>query len=142
MASVPFHYLDLRTFCYETEDEQRVRRALDTFLPPDPEIERDESSGHHGDRIVVISTRLELADEVRYVLDRITEATTFEEVLDRLAERVDEDCAFFVRFDKQRAYSGEIAFGRGIQLRGKVEAYPASRTGAIENLRGYFAADQ
>ncbi len=143
MAAVPFHYLDFRTFCYETEDEERVAGALRTFLPPETSLERDETTGHHGDRILVLSTRLELADEMRYVLDRITEAEDFEAVVDQLADRVDGDCAFFIRFDKQLAYrEGAIALGDGIQFRGKVEAYPATREGAVENLREYFEANQ
>ena len=35
MATVPLHYVDLRTFCYATEDDQRVETALRTFLPED-----------------------------------------------------------------------------------------------------------
>lgn len=138
MASVPFHYLDLRAFCYETEDEQRVEHALGTFLPKDVAVERDETEGHHGDRIIVMSTRIELADEMRHVLEHIRSAEAFHRVVNELTTRVDEDCAFFVRFDKQRAYRGEVALGPGIQFRGKVESYPAKREKAIENLRPYF----
>ncbi len=143
MAGVPFHYLDFRTFAYETEEVERVEDALRTFLPPDTTLERDETAGHHGDRILILSTRLELADDIRYVLDRVTDAEDFDAVVTELAGRVDEDCAFFVRFDKQRAFrEGAIALGAGIQFRGKVEAYPATREGAIANLREYFFEDQ
>lgn len=143
MAGVPFHYLDFRSFAYETEELERVETALRTFLPPDTTLERAETAGHHGDRILILSTRLELADEIRYVLDRVTDAAAFDAVVAELADRVDEDCAFFVRFDKQRAFRDEeIALGPGIQFRGKVEAYPATRKGAITNLREYLFEDQ
>ena len=33
MASVPFHYVDLRAFSYATEDDKRVEDALRLFLP-------------------------------------------------------------------------------------------------------------
>lgn len=140
MASVPFHYLDLRTFSYETEDEARVETALRTFVPEDAPLDRAETAGHHGDRIVVLSTRLERADEMRHVLEAIAAAGEFAALVDEVTDRVDDDCAFFVRLDKQRAYQGQVALGQGIQLRGKVEAYPASRENAIANLREYFAA--
>ena len=49
MASVPFHYIDLRAFCYATEDEKRVAGALRTFLPEEFEIDRATSDGHAGE---------------------------------------------------------------------------------------------
>ena len=40
MPSVPVHYVDLRAFCYATEDEKRVEAALRTYLPEEFPIER------------------------------------------------------------------------------------------------------
>ncbi|MFC6872352.1 RNA-binding protein [Halobellus marinus] len=135
MPRIPFHYVDLRTFCYETEDQKRVERALRTFLPEDFEITRTESEGHHGDRIVVLSARVENADEVRYVLARLTELPEFEGLLAELDERVTENTELFLRLDKQAAFGGEVRRGDGITLRAKVEAYPAKKETAVENAR-------
>jgi len=141
MSAVPLHYVDLRTFSYATEDEDRVESALRTFLPTDFEIERAESKGHYGDPIVVLSARVERADEVRDVLDAVErldedELATLQTQLD---ERVDEDTSLYVTFDKQAAYEGEPRLGDGITLRGKVEAYPAKKESAVENVRELFA---
>jgi RNA binding exosome subunit len=135
MSSIPFHYFDLRTFCYVTEDDKRVEDALRTFLPDEFEIQRVESEGHHGDRILVLSARVEKADQIRTVLDSLGDLADEElaRVQDELDERVNENCAFFLTLDKQAAYNGEVALGDGITLRGKVEAYPAKRESAIEN---------
>ena len=84
MARVPFHYVDLRAFSYETEDEQRVEQALRTFLPDEFEVERTESQGHHGDRIVVRSARVERADEIRHVLAQIAGAPEYDRLFDRV----------------------------------------------------------
>ncbi|MFC7046305.1 RNA-binding protein [Halobacteriaceae archaeon GCM10025711] len=135
MSSVPFHYIDVRAFCYETEDEQRVERALRHFLPEDVELERQTSTGHHGDRIVVLSARVERADEIRHVLEQLRTGGNVDRLRDELADRVDENCSFFAHLDKQAAYHGETELGTGIALRGKVEAYPAKRETAVENLR-------
>ena len=137
MSSVPFHYFDLRAFCYVTEDDKRVEDALRTVLPEEFEIQRAESEGHHGDRILVLSARVENADAMRTVLDSLGDLA--DEELDRvrteLDERVTENREFFLTLDKQAAYGGEVALGDGITLRGKVEAYPAKRESAIENAR-------
>jgi hypothetical protein len=142
MASVPFHYVDLRAFCYVTEDEKRVTEALRTFLPPEFEVERAESEGHHGDRILVLSARVENADDVRTVLSTVAELpdTELAAFLDELDERVDENCSFFLTFDKQAASKGAVRRGDGVTLRAKVEAYPAKRESAIENAREAFEA--
>jgi hypothetical protein len=146
MASVPFHYVDLRTFCYATEDEKRVEAALRHLLPErdgdDPRdpvvVERVETEGFNGDRIVVLSTRLERADDVRHVLSVLAEADEFDRVLDELDERVDDNCSLFLHLDKQAAFGGRTELGDGISLRAKVEAYPAKQETAVENAREAF----
>ncbi len=135
MPRVPFHYVDLRTFAYATEDEKRVEQALREFLPEDAAVDRVENVGHHGDRIVILSTRIETADGMRHVLDRLADLDEIDRVLDELDERVDEKCALFLRLDKQAAFRGQVRLGPGITLRSKVEAYPAKQTAAVENAR-------
>ena len=137
MATVPFHYVDLRTFCYATEDEKRVEGALRTFLPEEYPIDRAETEGHHGDRILVISARLENADDVRHVLSHVhalpdPERSRIERELD---ERVTENNEFFLSFDKQAAFRGDVTLGDGIKFRAKVEAYPAKKEIAVDNAR-------
>jgi len=134
MASIPFHYVDLRAFSYVTEHDRRVEDALRLFVPEDIEITRTESAGHHGDRILVLSARVENADGVGTVLDRLGDLPEADRqrLEAELAERVDEDTSFHVTLDKQAAFQGDVRLGQGITLRGKAEAYPATREGAIE----------
>jgi RNA binding exosome subunit len=135
VASVPFHYVDLRTFSYATEDDRRVERALRALLPEDAAVERAETTGHYGDPIVVLSARVERADEVRHVLSRLAEAPAFDRVEAELDDRVTENCELFLRLDKQAAFRGEVRLGDGLTVRAKVEAYPAKREAAVENAR-------
>ena len=132
MSAVPFHYVDLRTFCYATEDEKRVEAALRAYLPEETELERELTEGHNGDRIVILSVRLERADDVRYVLSKLTELGDFDRLRSELEARIDDNCAFYIGLDKQAAFNGDVAFGDGLMLRGKVEAYPAKKARAIE----------
>ena len=138
MSSVPFHYVDLRAFCYATEDEKRVEEALRAFLPEEYPVDRTKSEGHHGDRIVVLSARVENADDVRHVLDRIMELDDIDTVVGELDERVTDNTELFMHLDKQAAFGGDIALGEGVTFRAKVEAYPAKRETAIENARELF----
>ncbi|WP_396612924.1 RNA-binding protein [Haloferax sp. S1W] len=142
MARVPFHYIDLRTFCYETEDDKRVEAALRTFLPDEFEIDRMESTGHHGDRIIVFSARVERADDLRHVLSKIRELPDFEELLEELDDRVTDNTEFFLRLDKQAAFRDEVRRGPGLTLRAKVEAYPAKKEAAVENAHNALVGDE
>ena len=139
MPRVPFHYIDLRTFCYATEDEKRVEEAIRAFLPEEFDLDRMANTGHHGDRIVVLSARVENADAMRHVLDRLAELNDIDRMMDELDERVDDNCSFFMRLDKQAAFQDEIRLGDGITLRAKVEAYPAKHEAAVENAREALA---
>ena len=138
MPSVPFHYVDLRTFCYATEDDKRVEEALRHYLPEEFEIEVAPTEGHHGDRIVVLSARVERADEMRHVLGQVAEIDEIERVMEELDERIDDNTSLFLRLDKQAAFEGRSALGEGITLRAKVEAYPAKKEAAVENAREAF----
>lgn len=132
---LPFHYVDLRAFCYATEDEERVRDALRTILPPEAEIQSAVGEGHHGDRIVVLSARVERAGEIEAIFSRLREHLDFATLREELADRLDDNNAFYLTLSKQAAATGEIARGDGITLRAKVEAYPAKRERALENAR-------
>ena len=136
MSSIPLHYIDLRAFCYVTEDDKRVEDALGVFLPEEFELQRAESEGHYGDRILVLSARVENASGMRSVLDALGDLADeeFARVVDELDERVNENCAFFLTLDKQAAFNGDVTTGDGITLRAKVEAYPAKKEAAVENI--------
>ena len=135
MPEVPFHYVDLRAFSYATEDQKRVKQALRSLLPDDADLNRVENVGHHGDRIVVFSARIDVADGMRHVLDRLSELDDIDRVIAELDQRVDDNCALFLRLDKQGAFRGEVRLGSGITVRAKVEAYPAKQATAVENAR-------
>ncbi|MFB6110724.1 MAG: RNA-binding protein [Halodesulfurarchaeum sp.] len=132
---LPFHYVDLRAFCYATEDEDRVRGALRTLLPPEAEIQSTVGEGHHGDRIAVLSARVDRAAEIEAIFDELREHLDFAALRRELSDRLDDNNALYLTLDKQAAARGEITRGDGITLRAKVEAYPAEREAALENAR-------
>jgi RNA binding exosome subunit len=136
VSGVPFHYIDLQAFCYATEDERRVEDALRTFLPDEFEIERVENTGYYGDRIVVFSTRIENAADIRHVLEQLLrmDPESRSDLRDELDQRVTEDCELYLYLDKQAALVGSVELGEGMSLRGKVEAYPAKKESAVENV--------
>ncbi len=140
MGSIPLHYIDLRTFCYVTEDDKRVEAALRHFLPEEFELESMTSEGHFGDRILVLSARVERADEMRTVLEALAELEDFPQLIDELDDRVTENTELFLRLDKQAAFNARTELGPGITFRAKVEAYPAKKEAAVENAEEVLEA--
>lgn len=138
VSAVPFHYIDLQAFCYATEDDKRVLDALQAILPADTTVERSESEGHHGDRIIVFASRLERADDIRYVLSKLSQIEDPDRLRQELEQRIDDECAFYLQLDKQEAYQGNIRLGTGLLVRGKIEAYPAKREIALSVVNEFI----
>jgi len=132
---LPFHYVDLRAFCYATEDEAAVRDALRTLLPEDADIQAAEGEGHHGDRIVVLSARVERAADIESIFSRLEAGLEVDRIRAELDDRLDDNNALYIGLDKQAAARGDVELGDGLTLRAKVEAYPAKREAALENAR-------
>ncbi len=136
MSGVPLHYIDLRAFCYATEDDKRVEAALRTLLPAEVELSVSESEGYFGDRILVFSARVESTEDMRTVLSGIGDLPDEERarVRSELDQRVNENCSVFLTLSKQAAFNREVTLGDGITIRGKVEAYPANQDRAVETV--------
>ncbi len=145
MASVPVHHVDVRAFCYATEICDRVQSALEVIYPVEdddgPAFTRRETSGHYGDPIEVFELSLSRSTHCEAVIDRILDRGDPSTIRAELPNRVTDDCDLYLRFDKQRAYSDrQLVLGDGIEVRIKLEAYPAEKHAAIDNFEEYLTA--
>jgi hypothetical protein len=113
-----------------------VELALRTVVGDAP-VGRSRTEGHFGNAIEVLESQLDVEEAMLDVLRRMSEGD-LREALDTLEARVDDSCNLFLRFDKQRAFAGELVMGRGedvVAVRIKVRAFPARREAAVEILR-------
>ena len=146
MSSPPVHHIDVRAFRYATEVPERVRSALQAIYPtfgePDePVLERAVTEGHYGNEIEICTLTLTRADEFRTFFDQLRRNGDIATIIEQLDDRVTEDCDLFLRFDKQHAYTaGRLDLGDGIEVRIRIEAYPAKRESAIENIHEYLTS--
>lgn len=133
------HYLSFRAFAHATEKEERVREALSSASGA-KNIESIRAEGHHGNPITVLSASLNRAKEIREFFLRFDEEGR-RTILDTLKDRIDDDCNFHLRLDKQDAFLGELRVVRGedvISVRGKVESYPKRRESAIQGMKKFL----
>jgi RNA binding exosome subunit len=144
-APVPtYHWLKLRALCHPTEDVARVRKALEFVAGAAVDVDDTAVETHHGLALHVLEASLEKSRALRNVLDRIFEVEGALEVLRASVDsRTDDDGVFFLRVEKQDAFLGKLTLTSGedcIQIRLKVEAYPANREAALGVLREILAA--
>lgn len=145
MIDPPVHTIDIRAFRYDTEVPERVEQALKTVYSVDADedvnLMRDSVEGHFGNQIDVYSVRLDRADQIREAMRQLLDRADIDEILTDIDDRVTDDCELYLRFDKQLAYTDDqLRLGDGIEVRIKLEAYPANRDAALANARDFFEA--
>jgi len=145
-----FHNLKLETFCHQTEDAKKVKKALVSLIPPgidfakrkDLGICEERVEGSFGNRILILSVNFKRQPDIRAVLSNIAAGLSpsdAKETLEYLDDHI-EGTLFILRLDKQAAFNGEIKLGvqDTIQLSGKVAAYPAKHEKAVKLMKGLW----
>ena len=144
-----YHWVRLRASCHPTEDLDKVARAVRFVAGQDeaafkPQVTDLES--HHGGTVRLVEAVLDKSRAVRDVLGRLLELPGARDDLKATLEaRTDEDGVFYARVDKQEAYAGRLVLTRGedcVQLRLKLEHYPATREAALASLRRLLDSDR
>ncbi|MFO7991081.1 MAG: RNA-binding domain-containing protein [Thermoplasmata archaeon] len=135
-----FHYIEFLTYCHATEKPSKVIEAVENISGEGIELDERESHGHYGNPILIFTGKLERNREMKEVFKRFSK-DDLEEILTTLEKRVDEQCNFFVRVDKGKAYEEAIVPSTGnytIRLRARIESYPAKREKALKIAEDYI----
>ncbi|MDG6243652.1 MAG: RNA-binding protein [Methanolobus sp.] len=149
------HYINLRVIAHSTEDQSRVRAALDLFLQhafgmsdnvvTDELVEVTYIEGHYGNSSVMLSSQItRRSDSVRLArFIRGSMSPKDVEVLrNEMPERLDDEQLFHMRFDKQAAFLGKLVLvssSDAITVKVKIATYPKDRLKAgliVEELFG------
>ena len=128
MASLPVRRIVLRTLCQATEEENRVRHALNAAAPRGGD-RREAVMGQFGQPIVILTRMAERADDLTATWGRWREAGLFPSLLANLERRIDEDGVLHFRLDKQEAFRDRLVLAEAadsIDIHVKLKAYPAS----------------
>ena len=134
-----FRWIKSRVMIYSTENEDRVTEMFENLIGID-EYEVDVAEGEMGNRTLILEAELTKRKDMDGLFDRLGK-DVIEWILDEIEERIDEDCSFFFRLDKQKAMSGEYVIGSGgdvVSFICKVASYPAKRELAIDVLKEYL----
>ncbi|EHP69449.1 MAG: RNA-binding domain-containing protein [Metallosphaera yellowstonensis] len=106
--------LSVSTFCYATEDEEKIRKALADLLGETyqgVEFHKEELSGHYGDPIIALRVELggERATNATKAIIKRMEVADLIFMISTMPNRV-EGSKIYLRIDKQALLSSNRVF--------------------------------
>ena len=139
MPSTTFHWIRVQTFCYATERKELLEEVMEELLG-DAEYSEELTESEHGNTMTILEARLTKQKQFRQLFEKLgTDIRTW--LVDDMENRVDEDCVFYMRLDKQKAVEGvyEIAHhGDVISITGKVQSHPARKEIAVRIMDDFL----
>lgn len=140
MPATTFHWIRVQTFCYATERKELLEEVMEELLG-DAEYSEEPTESEHGNTMTILEARLTKQRQFRDLFEKLgPEIRGW--VIEDIDNRVDDDCMFYIRLDKQKAVLGsyEIAHhGDVIAITGKVQSHPARKEIAARTLTGFLA---
>ena len=136
-----FLWVELRAFCHPTEQEDRVRKALEAAALGAP-VTATQVKGHFGPPLLILTARLDASEAKKAFWKRLRGAPGMDRVLESIKDRVDDDCILHLRLDKQRAHWGTLEVvdhDDVISVRAKIASFPAKRNEAARRAKAYLA---
>ena len=139
-AKPPFLNIRLRAIAQATEVEERVEAAM-LFVSGMEEVPASRIEGHFGNSITIFEIELSRARDMKKFLQILKDAGLLAPLIEKIEQRLDDNCVFHFRLDKQKAYAEELAIANSkdiIDVNMKVAAYPARREIALEAVLDWF----
>ena len=134
-----FHWLRIETFCYATEKEDLVSDTFRQIAGTD-EFQMDISESEHGNQMLILQHMVTKQKEMDALFLRLGK-DLIQNFLDDMENRIDDDCVFYTRLDKQKAVQGIYAVahhGDVISITGKVASNPAKKEVAMRNMTDFL----
>ena len=134
-----FHWLRIETFCYATEREDLVSETFQQIAGTD-EFQMDISESEHGNQMLILQHMITKQRDMDALFLRLGK-DLMQGFLDDMENRIDDDCVFYTRLDKQKAVQGIYAVahhGDVISITGKVASNPAKKEVAMRNMSDFL----
>ena len=136
------HNISYRAFVYGTENKEKVLESIKTLFPnSSPQCEATE--GYYKNPVLILNNKIDKKREIKDFVENLSSMKdpAKKRIFNQLENKMDDYGNLFLRFDKQRAYFGDlkvVEHGDSIHLKIKIAAYPAKKKVAIEIARKLF----
>ena len=140
-SKIPVAYIDVRVFAHATEDLDKVLTAARSILPPEQVgtvvFSTSGLTGHHGNPIVLIETRIKDRRLSQAVLEKLASGLNMmdKESLGSEIMRHLEKGSLFLRLSKQLAFQGVFRFNSSDPIHLQVHFKTHTPEEAIETCR-------
>ncbi len=136
------HNITYRVFVYGTENEDKVREAIKTLFP-NSNPQKDTIEGYFKNSVLVLSEKIKKKRDIKNFINLLKnlQPSSKKRILNELEMKMDDKGNLFLRFDKQRAYLGDlkvVEHGDSIHVKIKIAAYPARKDKAKEVAEELF----
>lgn len=137
------HNISYRAFVYGTENKEKVLESIKTLFPnSSPQCEATE--GYYKNPVLILNNKIDKKSEIKDFVEKLTSIKdpAKKRILNQLENKMDDYGNLFLRFDKQRAYLGDlkvVEHGDSIHIKIKIAAYPAKKKVAIKIARKLFS---
>jgi len=130
------HNISYRVFVYGTENEDKVREAIKTLFP-NSSPQKDITEGYFKNPVLILHHKITKNGEIKDFIKLLEnlDSQAKKRLLNELDSKMDDKGNLFLRFDKQRAYLGDlkiIEHGDAIHVKIKIAAYPAKKENALK----------
>lgn len=140
------HNIKVRVFAKENEDVDRIKERLVSLFPFDLEKEKvvvnsKKATGFNEKVIYVLDVELQKDRYINAFIENLFSRLDSEQkkmLLRQLNSRVDDDCNFFMRLDKEKLLSGKYWItdsGDCYHIKISVAAFPSKKEKAVELVR-------
>jgi len=107
-------YIDIRAFAHATEDVNKVLNAVRNTLPAElvdtVTFKKTNLTGHHGNPIVLLETRIKEPEATQAVFQKLSSSLSIlekEQLNSEISQHLEKG-NLYIRLDKQYAYLNEI----------------------------------
>jgi RNA binding exosome subunit len=136
--------VEMTALVHATEDESKVRKAIMNLLPPGidpPAFEAIKLQGYYGDPITTLKLNVKHRRPATELLEHIVKRLSsldLQTLLEELPQRIDESKNFYIRLDKQKAYTGKAMLERHDSIRVKARLRLPHKADPVESIRMYI----
>jgi hypothetical protein len=145
------HNITFSVFCKAEDDIDSIESALLTIIPFNVEDEKLKlkktlASGVLESKITILELTLEKERHTNKFLDTFTDDLSHDQKKTLLEQenRLDDDCHFFIRLDKQALIDGKIVVtdsGNCFHIKMSIAAFPKKKESARKIVQSIFSND-
>jgi len=132
-----FAWLELRTYCHATEDQEKVVKAL-AFICPQANLRVAKVEGHNRNPILVMTARADSPRAIKDFWRLMRQESLIGKILGNGRKMMDDNGILHIRLGKQEAYQGRAILSERedvISARLKVVKYAPSKQDAFDTVR-------